>query len=264
MANGVCRGNYSDGVIFTTRAELAPSPPNISQRPGEPQVVSLSVEDDGGLPVTGYTVRYRPVSQDGATAMGPWREVRGGPHGEVRLVGLRARTRYQAMAYAENAEGRSPGSEFGFKSAEEERWNPDAKQWLWLLLLAPALMLVADVSCCVSRRRGVTAQVGRSLCRGRGDSGQRDKVTNSLFVAVGRNEVAEKNSEPLANIEVAHDDRGPNSTPSPPPSPTPSSPPPSPPPSPPSPPSPPPHSTPSLSPTTLSPPTQTPTFSSFQ
>ncbi|CAM9146094.1 unnamed protein product, partial [Lampetra fluviatilis] len=101
----------------------APSAPIISQRPGEPHLVSLSVEDDGGLPVTGFIIRYRPVSQDGATAPGPWREVRGGPRGDVRLVGLQALTRYQAEAYAENAEGRSSGSEFDFLSPEQPRFR---------------------------------------------------------------------------------------------------------------------------------------------
>ncbi|XP_078741543.1 neural cell adhesion molecule 1-like [Lampetra fluviatilis] len=119
----VCWGNYSHPVRFTTRTELAPSAPIISQRPGEPHLVSLSVEDDGGLPVTGFIIRYRPVSQDGATAPGPWREVRGGPRGDVRLVGLQALTRYQAEAYAENAEGRSSGSEFDFLSPEQPRFR---------------------------------------------------------------------------------------------------------------------------------------------
>ncbi|XP_010786164.1 neural cell adhesion molecule 1 [Notothenia coriiceps] len=144
--------------FFTEETEGHPSPPKLdgSLLPkGNSLKVSWTKQDDGGLPIIHYLIRYKPME------IKEWKPEIRIPNSSdyVNLSGLEWDTEYKVFVVAENQKGRSQPATMSFRTApepeaiaadlgDEAALSMGIMLWAGILVIAFVLLLLAvDVTC---------------------------------------------------------------------------------------------------------------------
>ncbi|XP_057695173.1 neural cell adhesion molecule 1b isoform X2 [Corythoichthys intestinalis] len=155
--NGKGEGESCPVEIFKTEPVRKPSPPKLEgvlQPIGNSLKVSWIKQDDGGLPILHYLVRFKPIQSS------QWKpEIRMPSDSDhVTLSGLEWDTDYDISVVAENQKGKSQRASMSMRTSVQPAVMPDVDEdtgfpmgvmlWAGILVVAFVLLLLAvDVTC---------------------------------------------------------------------------------------------------------------------
>ncbi|XP_062377648.1 neural cell adhesion molecule 1b [Sardina pilchardus] len=171
--NGKGEGESSLPTVFKTEPVREPNAPELKgilQPPGNTFKVSWIKQDDGGLPITHYLVRYK------AKKSAEWKQEVSLPSGSeyALLNGLDWDTDYDVLVVAENNKGKSSPANLAFRTAAEPASTPDSMSddenlntgvIVGILIVVFVLLLVAvDITCYFLNRCGLLMCIAVNFC----------------------------------------------------------------------------------------------------
>ncbi|XP_031438168.1 neural cell adhesion molecule 2 isoform X1 [Clupea harengus] len=167
--NGKGQGEYSHTETFQTLPIREPSPPTVHGQRGVGKAYRLGLikQDDGGMPIVEYIVKYKPDKDDQwMTKLVP------GVHEFALLQPLQWNTRYSVEITARNIKGLSEPTYFQFLMPQKPDITADSLfsslglgTVVGLGVAALLLLLVlVDVSCFFLRQCGLLMCLTRRLC----------------------------------------------------------------------------------------------------
>uniref|UniRef100_A0AAY4A8R2 Neural cell adhesion molecule 2 n=1 Tax=Denticeps clupeoides TaxID=299321 RepID=A0AAY4A8R2_9TELE len=165
--NGKGQGEFSHTESFQTLPIREPSPPAVNGQRGVGKAYRLGLvkQDDGGMPIVEYIVKYKTVSST-ALVLVP------GANDHALLQPLQWNTRYTVEITARNIKGLSEPAYFQFLMPQKPDITADSLfsgmslgTVVGLAVAAVLLLLVLlDVSCFFMRQCGVLMCLSRRLC----------------------------------------------------------------------------------------------------
>uniref|UniRef100_A0A4W5LXB5 Neural cell adhesion molecule 1a n=1 Tax=Hucho hucho TaxID=62062 RepID=A0A4W5LXB5_9TELE len=210
--NGKGEGESSTPLNFKTEPVREPSPPKLEgklQTMGNALKVNWIKQDDGGLPIKHYLIRYR------AKHVSDWKPEIRLPHGSeyVVLSSLDWDTEYEVYVVAENQQGKSQPGTISFRTAAEPTAIPDTMTSgsglgtgaiVGILIVVFVLLLVGvDVTCYFLNKCGFLMCIAVNFC-GKSGPGAKNKDIEEGKAAFMKDE----SKEPI--VEVRTEDRTPN------------------------------------------------------
>uniref|UniRef100_A0A4W5LWA5 Neural cell adhesion molecule 1a n=1 Tax=Hucho hucho TaxID=62062 RepID=A0A4W5LWA5_9TELE len=212
--NGKGEGESSTPLNFKTEPvrKWEPSPPKLEgklQTMGNALKVNWIKQDDGGLPIKHYLIRYR------AKHVSDWKPEIRLPHGSeyVVLSSLDWDTEYEVYVVAENQQGKSQPGTISFRTAAEPTAIPDTMTSgsglgtgaiVGILIVVFVLLLVGvDVTCYFLNKCGFLMCIAVNFC-GKSGPGAKNKDIEEGKAAFMKDE----SKEPI--VEVRTEDRTPN------------------------------------------------------
>ncbi|XP_077421521.1 neural cell adhesion molecule 1b isoform X3 [Vanacampus margaritifer] len=201
--NGKGEGESCPVEIFKTEPVRNPSPPKLDgalQPIGNSLKVSWIKQDDGGLPILHYLVRFKPIQS------AQWKpEVRMPSDSDyVILSGLEWDTEYDISVVAENQKGKSQRASMSIRTSVQPAVMPDLDEeaafpagimlWAGILVVAFVLLLLAvDVTCYFVNKCGLIM----CLC-GKSASGTKGKDLEEGKAAFMKDE----SKEPIVEVRT--------------------------------------------------------------
>uniref|UniRef100_A0A4W5LWJ3 Neural cell adhesion molecule 1a n=1 Tax=Hucho hucho TaxID=62062 RepID=A0A4W5LWJ3_9TELE len=203
--NGKGEGESSTPLNFKTEPVREPSPPKLEgklQTMGNALKVNWIKQDDGGLPIKHYLIRYR------AKHVSDWKPEIRLPHGSeyVVLSSLDWDTEYEVYVVAENQQGKSQPGTISFRTAAEPTAIPGLGTGaiVGILIVVFVLLLVGvDVTCYFLNKCGFLMCIAVNFC-GKSGPGAKNKDIEEGKAAFMKDE----SKEPI--VEVRTEDRTPN------------------------------------------------------
>ncbi|XP_061829145.1 neural cell adhesion molecule 1b isoform X2 [Nerophis lumbriciformis] len=201
--NGKGEGESCPAESFKTLPVRIPNPPKLEaalQPIGNSLKVSWIKQDDGGLPIYHYLIRYKPIQ---STQWKP--EIRMPNDSDyVVLRGLEWDTEYNVNVVAENQKGKSPPASMSVKTSTQPAVIPDLDEdarfpvgivlWAGILVVAFVLLLLAvDVTCYFVNKCGLIM----CLC-GKSGSGTKGKDLEEGKAAFMKDE----SKEPIVEVRT--------------------------------------------------------------
>ncbi|TNN35528.1 Neural cell adhesion molecule 2 [Liparis tanakae] len=178
--NGKGQGEFSHTESFQTIPIREPSPPAVHGQRGMGKAYRLGLvkQDDGGMPIVEYIVKYKPDKEEQwMTKLVP------GANDFAMLQPLQWNTRYEVEITARNVKGLSEPTFYQFFmpqkpdiTAESLFSGMSLGSVVGLGLGALLLLLVlVDVSCFFLRRCGLLMCITRTLCSKKSSTGGKGK-----------------------------------------------------------------------------------------
>ncbi|XP_056287066.1 neural cell adhesion molecule 2-like [Pseudoliparis swirei] len=178
--NGKGQGEFSHTESFQTIPIREPSPPAVHGQRGMGKAYRLGLvkQDDGGMPIVEYIVKYKPDKEEQwMTKLVP------GANDFAMLQPLQWNTRYEAEITARNVKGLSEPTFYQFFMPQEPDITAESLfssmslgsvvgLGLGALLL---LLVLVDVSCFFLRRCGLLMCITRTLCGKKSSTGGKGK-----------------------------------------------------------------------------------------
>ncbi|KAM9319210.1 neural cell adhesion molecule 1b [Pholidichthys leucotaenia] len=201
--NGKGEGESSPTEFFKTEPVRTPIPPKLEvalEPIGNVIKVSWIKQDDGGIPIIHYLIRYKRAE---STHWKP--EIRLPSSSEyVLLSGLDWDTEYNIMVVAENQKGKSAPAKISFRTSSEPEAIPDLGDdsplsmgimlWAGILVVVFVLLLLAvDVTCYFVNKCGlIMCLCGKS---GTGPKGHHLEEGKAAFVK-------DESKEPIVEVRT--------------------------------------------------------------
>ncbi|XP_077397706.1 neural cell adhesion molecule 1b isoform X3 [Festucalex cinctus] len=201
--NGKGEGESCPVETFKTEPVRNPSPPKLEgalQPIGNSLKVSWIKQDDGGLPILHYLVRFKPIQS------AQWKpEIRMPSDSDyVILSGLEWDTDYDISVVAENQKGKSQRASMAIRTSVQPAVMPDLDEeaafpvgimlWAGILVVAFVLLLLAvDVTCYFVNKCGLIM----CLC-GKSASGAKGKDLEEGKAAFMKDE----SKEPIVEVRM--------------------------------------------------------------
>ncbi|XP_019729887.1 neural cell adhesion molecule 1b isoform X4 [Hippocampus comes] len=201
--NGKGEGESCPVETFKTEPVRNPSPPRLEgalQPIGNSLKVSWTKQDDGGLPILHYLVRFKPIESS------HWKpEIRMPSDSDyVILSGLEWDTIYDISVVAENQKGKSEQASMSIRTSVQPAVMPDLDEdaafpmgimlWAGILVVAFVLLLLAvDVTCYFVNKCGLIM----CLC-GKSASGTKGKDLEEGKAAFMKDE----SKEPIVEVRT--------------------------------------------------------------
>ncbi|XP_034463056.1 neural cell adhesion molecule 1a isoform X12 [Hippoglossus hippoglossus] len=209
--NGKGEGESSEAKTFKTEPVREPSAPilelNVQNR-GNSLKVNWIKQDDGGLPIKHYLVRYK------AKHASDWKpEIRLPNVSEyVVLSGLDWNTDYEVHVVAENQQGKSEPATLAFRTTTEPTTVPDATDSVsglgtgaivGILIVIFFLLLVGvDVTCYFLNKCGLLMCIAVNFC-GKAGPGAKSKDIEEGKAAFTKDE----SKEPIVEVRTEEENR---------------------------------------------------------
>ncbi|XP_061092048.1 neural cell adhesion molecule 2-like [Conger conger] len=166
--NGRGPGEFSRTETFHTLPIREPSPPLVRGQREAGQAYRLGVfkQDDGGLPILEYIVKYRLEQEQGWVT-----RLVSGQQDSVQLQPLQWSARYEVQISARNTQGLSEPAYYSFNTPQRPHVTDSVLNDLGLgvvvalgVCVVVLVLLGLDLSCCFLRRSGLLMCVTRRLC----------------------------------------------------------------------------------------------------
>ncbi|XP_062262057.1 neural cell adhesion molecule 1a isoform X2 [Platichthys flesus] len=204
--NGKGEGESSEAKTFKTEPVREPSAPILEvkvQNRGNSLKVNWIKQDDGGLPIKHYLVRYK------AKQASDWKPEIRLPNGSeyVVLSGLDWNTEYEVHVVAENQQGKSEPATLAYRTSTEPTTVPDATgsvsglgtgAIVGILIVVFILLLVGvDVTCYFLNKCGLLMCIAVNFC-GKAGPGAKAKDIEEGKAAFTKDE----SKEPIVEVRT--------------------------------------------------------------
>ncbi|XP_053297972.1 neural cell adhesion molecule 1 [Pleuronectes platessa] len=204
--NGKGEGESSEAKTFKTEPVREPSAPILEvkvQNRGNSLKVNWIKQDDGGLPIKHYLVRYK------ARQASDWKPEIRLPNGSeyVVLSGLDWNTEYEVHVVAENQQGKSEPATLAYRTSTEPTTVPDAMgsvsglgtgAIVGILIVVFILLLVGvDVTCYFLNKCGLLMCIAVNFC-GKAGPGAKAKDIEEGKAAFTKDE----SKEPIVEVRT--------------------------------------------------------------